>query len=63
MIVEQQANKQIVVNEISIMRDMHHQVLTSRCDEHHSHILQNIVNFLECYLDSGVLWVKFMIKK
>jgi len=42
MILSNQPNKNVVINEIVIMRDSHH---------------PNIVNYLDSFLVSGVLWV------
>lgn len=42
MKLSQQASKKIVINEILIMRSMKH---------------ENIVNYVDCFLDQGVLWV------
>lgn len=43
MILSQQPKKEIVINEIIIMRDLHH---------------KNIVNFIDSYLGMETLWVK-----
>lgn len=49
MIISQQPNKQVIYNEVCIMKEIHH---------------KNIVNFIDSYIKEGTLWVKeFMLKK
>jgi serine/threonine protein kinase len=46
MVISQQPNKNVVMNEITIMSVMHH---------------PNIVNFLDAYSVEGILWVIIII--
>ncbi len=48
MVLAQQARQEVVVNELTIMKECRH---------------ENIVNFMDAYLHQGSLWVRYKIDR